>query len=80
MRVAVRHGFVNVVVTVRFPWRVAWRVGVVMVLVVHMPVGVRQQFMLVFMEVPFRNVEPHACGHEQCGDDNRPPDRLAQKR
>jgi hypothetical protein len=64
VRVGVPQPDVHVAMTVRFAGRVGRRVRVPMVFIVHMPMGVLHRLMLMFVLVPFGQMQPNANTHE----------------
>ena len=66
---AVPQALVTVNVRVRFTWRIAGRMLVLMMLVMNVGMGVLQRLMLMFVLVRFGEVQPHASRHQQSSGD-----------
>ena len=80
VRVGVAQRPVDVAVAVRLPRRIGRGVGVAMVLVMSMAMLVLDRFMLMFVLVPLRQMQPHARTHEQAGRQQGRRQRLGQER
>jgi len=70
--VGMRQPCMLMAVGVRFAWRIAWSVFVLVVLVVIVKVSVLHRLVNVAMFVAFGNVQPDAYKHENARDPKRP--------
>ena len=68
VRMLVREPFVAMLMGVRLAWWIAWPMGVLMVLVVHMRMAMLQGLMEVFVVMVLGQVQPDTDAHEQAGD------------
>ena len=68
VRMSMCDGFMCVFMRMRFVWINIRNMLVLVVLIMNMLVIMCDRFMRMFMRVPFREMEPHSCPHEQRGD------------
>jgi len=80
MRVLVDETAMLVRMTVRFAARIGRRMRVLMMLVVNMPVLVKERFVHMLVLVLFGKMQIHACRHERGSRDQGPCDGLAEQR
>ncbi len=79
VRVAVRHALVHVRMRVRLPRVHSSRVFVPVMLVVDVWMLMRQCLVTMLMLVPFREVQPDTCDHQDSRNNQACSHRLAQE-
>ena len=77
MRMAVHHRRVPMGVGVRFSRRIARAMFVLMMGVVRVAVTVEHFLVFVLMLVPFGQVKPYSCGHQESRNNQRACRRFA---
>ena len=78
MGMTVDHWCVPVPMAVRFTWRDAGRMFMLMMAVMDMAVFVLECFVLVVMAVRFSQMQPQPNCHQNAGDDERRGDGLPE--
>jgi hypothetical protein len=80
MRVLVDETAMLVRMAVQFAIRIGWRMDVLMMRVVHMPVLVNKRLVHMLVLVLFGKMQIHARRHERGSRDQRPCDWFAEQR